>query len=177
MNIAIVSYSFTGKNDRFAECLAKELSAELVRIQPKKAVSYGSLTWDLLLQRKPAAEPEPESLQRFELLLFVAPVWMGQVAFPLRAYLAALKQRPKAYGFLSISGGADSGNPWIAAELMKRTGREPILVLDQGIRDLLQKEPAPTRDGALKYQLNAEDCARITKRALEQLRKTVPAAF
>jgi len=177
MNIAVASYSLTGNNDRFAESLAKELSAEQIRIQPKKAITYGTLTRDLLLQRAPAANPDPEALQRFDLVLFVAPIWMGQVAFPLRTNLASLKRRPKAYGFLSISGGADSDNPKVPEELKKRTGHEPLLVLDQHIRELLPAEPAPTRDDTSKYQLTEADCARITKCALEEIRNAISSAF
>ena len=174
MNIAVVSYSYTGNNSRFAESLCEHLSAELVRVQPKKQVTYGTITMDLMLGRTPAVEPSPESLSRFDLLILVAPIWMGQVAFPLRAYLAALRKHPKPYCFLSISGGADSDNPKISAELQKRTGRAPSLVLDQHIRELLPAEPAPTRDDTSKYQLTQPDCALITKRALDRLKAVIP---
>ncbi len=176
MNIAIVSYSYTGNNNRFAESLAESLSAELVRVQPKKQVTYGTITMDLMLGRTPAVAPSPESLSRFDLLVFVAPIWMGLVAFPLRAYLAALRKHPKPYCFLSISGGADSVNPKVPDELKKRAGQAPVFVLDQHIRDLLPAEPAPTRDDTTKYQLTNEDLAQITKKALEQLKLAVPSA-
>ena len=173
MNIAIISYSLTGNNSRFAESLAEHLSAEHVRVQPKKQVTYGTLTMDLMLGRAPAVDPSLESLSRFDLLVFVAPVWMGQIAFPLRTYLAALRKHPKPYCFLSISGGADSDNPEVANELRKRTGRAPSLVLDQHIRELLPAEPAPTRDDTSKYQLTEPDCAQITGRALDRLKTVV----
>ncbi len=176
MNIAIISYSLTGNNSRFAESLTEHLSAEHVRVQPKKPVTYGTITMDLMLGRSPAVEPSPESLARFDLLVFVAPIWMGQVAFPLRAYLTALRKHPKPYCFLSLSGGADSDNPKVADELKKRTGRAPLLLLDQHIRELLPAEPAPTRDDTSRYQLTELDCEQITKRALEQLKLTVPSA-
>lgn len=176
MNVAVISYSYTGNNDRFAESLAESLSAEHIRVQPKKQVTYGTITLDLLLGRTPAVEPSPESLSRFDLLILVAPIWMGQVAFPLRAYWAALQKHPKPYCFLSISGGADGVNPKIADELTKRTRRAPLLVLDQHIRDLLPAEPAPTREDTSKYQLTEPDCAQITKRALEEIRTHIPFA-
>ncbi len=176
MNIAVVSYSFTNNNERFAASLATGLSAKHIRIQPSKPVTYGTLTCDLLLNRKPDASPNPESLARYDLLVFVAPIWMGQVAFPLRAYLAALKRRAQPYCFLSISGGADGVNPKVPDELKKRTGQAPVFVLDQHIRELLPAEPAPTRDDTSKYQLTDEDLAQITRKALEQLKLAVPSA-
>lgn len=175
MNIAIVSYSLSGNNDRFAESLAKALLAEHIRIQPGKPVTNGSIALDLLFQRTPAVTPQPESLHRFDLLLFVAPVWMGQVAFPLRAFLRALKRQPKAYGFLSISGGAVNENPMVAAELARRTNAKPALVLDQHICDLLPQEPKPTREDTAQFRLNGEDCARITEIALGEIRRAFPA--
>ena len=176
MNIAIISYSLTGNNSRFAESLAEHLSAEHVRVQPKKPVTYGTITMDLMLGRTPAVAPSPESLSRFDLLVFVAPIWMGLVAFPLRAYLAALKRRAQPYCFLSISGGADGVNPKVPEELKKRTGQAPVFVLDQHIRALLPAEPAPTRDDTSKYQITDEDLAQITRKALEQLKLAVPSA-
>lgn len=177
MNIAVVSYSFTGNNERFADSLAAGLFAERIRILPTKPVTYGSLILDLLLQRKPDVSPEPESLSHFDLLVFVAPIWMGQVAFPLRAYFSALKYRAMPYCFFSISGGADGDNPKVTNELKKRTGHEPALFLDQHIRELLSAKPAPTRDDTSKYQLTDADLAQITKKALEQLHKAIPAAL
>lgn len=176
MNIAVVSYSFTNNNERFADSLAAGLSAKHIRIQPSKSVTYGTLTWDLMLNRKPDVAPNPNSLAHYDLLVFVAPIWMGQVAFPLRAYLAALKRRAQPYCFLSISGGADSVNPKVPDELKKRAGQAPVFVLDQHIRNLLPAEPAPTRDDTSKYQLTDEDLAQITTKALEQLKLAVPSA-
>ena len=176
MNIAVVSYSFTNNNERFAASLAAGLSAKHIRIQPSKPVTYGTLTMDLILGRTPTVAPSPESLSCFDLLILVAPIWMGQVAFPLRAYLAALKRRAQPYCFLSISGGADGVNPKVPDELKKRTGQAPVFVLDQHIRELLPAEPAPTRDDTSKYQLTDEDLAQITRKALEQLKLAVPSA-
>jgi hypothetical protein len=44
----------------------------------------------------------------FDLILFFGPIWMGQIATPLRAYLKHLKTNKGRYVFVSISGGADS---------------------------------------------------------------------
>jgi multimeric flavodoxin WrbA len=77
MNIAVVSYSYTGNSTRFAEVVAKELAAEHIRVQTKRPVNYGTITLDLLFQRSPEIDLSPEELGNYDLILLVGPVWMG----------------------------------------------------------------------------------------------------
>jgi hypothetical protein len=174
MNIAVVSYSYTGNSTRFAEVVAKELAAEHIRVQTKRPVNYGTITLDLLFQRSPEIDLSPEELGNYDLILLVGPVWMGMVAFPLRRCLRELKKHPRPYGFLSVSGGADGNNPKLAEELTRRTGARPQVLLDQHIRELLPPEPAPTRDDTSNYQLTEADCARFAGRAVEKVRLAYP---
>ena len=171
MNIAIVSYSLTGNNERFAKSLAESLGATHRILQTKKPVNYGTITADLIFQRKPAVSLLRHELASFDTILFVAPVWMGQIAFPLRRCLDWIKQDTRPYGFLSISGGAMGDNPKLETELTRRAGRKPELVLDQHIAQLLPGDTPPTSKETSDYQLTPSDCARITAAAVETIRK------
>lgn len=171
MNIAIVSYSLTGNNERFAKSLAESLSATHLTLQTKKPVNYGSITADLIFQRKPAVGLLQHELTSYDLILFVAPVWMGQVAFPLRRCLDWIKTDARPYGFLSISGGAMGDNPKLEVELTRRAGRKPDLLLDQHIAQLLPGDTPPTSKETSAYQLTPADCARINAVAVEAIRK------
>jgi NADPH-dependent FMN reductase. len=73
----------------------------------------------MLFNRTPKVNPIADKVEDNDLVIFVGPVWMGQVAAPLRAYFKHLKGRLDQYAFVSISGGADGPNPKLAGELKK----------------------------------------------------------
>lgn len=145
MKIAVISYSYTGNNENLAGSVAKELSAEHIKISETKSRAMGTIVSDMIFNRTPAVRPAPDIMNQYDLVLFSAPIWMGHVAAPLRAYFKYLKLHPHRFGFLSISGGADGANLKLADEIRKRTGEEPAILLDLHIADLLPSEPKPAR--------------------------------
>lgn len=161
MNIAVVSYSFTGNNGALAVALAKALSAEHVEILEEKPRKTGTIILDMILNRTPRVQPHPSELEKYERIVFIAPVWMGRVASPLRAYLKHLKAFPQPYAFASISGGALNSNPELADDLKKRTGAKPIAFVDMHIADLLPPEPKPTMKDTGAYRLNNADISKL----------------
>lgn len=78
------------------------------------------------------------------MIVYVAPVWMGQPAFTLRTYLKRLKASPRRYAFISICGGATGRNEGLERTLTQRAGRPPEAVAEMIIADLLPSEPKPT---------------------------------
>jgi hypothetical protein len=108
-----------------------------------------------------------------DLVIFVGPVWMGQVAAPLRAYFKHLKGRLDQYAFVSISGGANGPNPKLAGELKKRVGKEPTAVIDLHIADLLPSDPKPTREDTSAYRLNDEDVRSLTDKIVKTLKEAM----
>lgn len=172
MNITILSYSYTGNNEALAGSVAKELEAKHIKVSVRKPVTMGSIILDMLFSRTPKVQPAPDSLRNYDLILFFGPVWMGQVASPLRAYLNDLKQNPKPYGFLSISGGADGQNPKLSNELLKRAGKQPVILEDQHIADLLSPNNSITRKETSAYKINEDDVIRLTKVAVERIKQS-----
>jgi len=173
MNIAVVSYSHTGNNERLAVNVAKGLSASHIKITVDKPVTGGSIALDMLLGRTPKSQPSPESLKNFDFVLYVGAVWMGQVASPLRRYLHAQRTQPRAYGYLSISGGADGNNPKLSAELERWTGCIPSILMDLHIRDLLPMVPQPTRKDTSAYRITDVVAQQLAKVAIQTVKQTL----
>lgn len=153
MGITIVYYTLTGNNKALAEALAKELSADLVRVTEKKTRKTGKIILDMIFNRCPKAYPSPSELQGRGNLLFIAPVWMGKVASPLRPYLKNLKKHPQPYAFACISGGALNPNPKLQEDLEKWAGAKPAAFADLHIADLLPQNPKPTMKDTSAYRL------------------------
>jgi hypothetical protein len=163
MKIVVISYSLTGNNEALANSIAKDFAVEHIKITELNPRNMVAIVLDLIFNRTPRVQPIPQNLEKYDLILFVGPVWMGQVATPLRAYLTYLKLNPRKYAFISISGGADGANPKLAGELINRTGEKPVALIDLHIADLLSPDPKPTRKDTSAYRLNEGDIKSLTK--------------
>lgn len=173
MKTVIVSYSLTGNNEALANSIAEEFEVEHIKISEPKPRAMGSIILDLILNRTPQVQPIPDRLEKYDLILFFGPIWMGQVATPLRAYLKYLKTNLHKYAFISISGGADGPNPKLAGELKKRVGKEPIALIDLHIADLLPSDPKPVRKDTSAYRINNGDIRKLTNTIVKTLRETI----
>ena len=173
MKIVVISYSLTGNNEALANSIAEEFAVEHIKITEPKPRTMGSIILDLIFNKTPQVQPIPDRLENYDLILFLGPIWIGQVATPLRAYFKHIKTNPCRYAFISISGGADSDNPKLAGELKKRVGKEPIALIDLHIADLLPFDPKPTRKVTSAYQLNNEDIKKLTDTIVKTVRETI----
>ena len=171
MNIVIISYSYTGNNTALADCMARDLSAKHIKVSVPQPFTMGTIVMDMLFSRIPKVTPPPEILGQYDLILLFGPVWMGHVASPLRAYLKYLNQKQVPYGFLSISGGADGGNPKLSAELLKRTGRTPAILLDQHIAELISTDTRADRKETSEYKIKDADIKLLSKQAISHINK------
>jgi multimeric flavodoxin WrbA len=173
MKIVVISYSLTGNNEALANSIAEEFAAEHIKITEPKPRTMGSIILDLIFNRTPQVQPIPERLENYDLILFFGPIWMGQVATPLRAYLKHLKTNLRRYAFISIGGGADGPNPKLAGELKKRVGTEPVALINLHIADLLPSDPKPVRKETMSYRINNGDIKKLTNIIVKTVRETI----
>ncbi len=173
MKAIVISYSFTGNNEDLAANLAATIGAEHVRITEPKPRTTGTIALDMVFKRTPKIMMPVEEPEAYDLVLFVGPVWMGQIASPFRACFRQLSQKIDQYAFISISGGAEGPNPKLADELKKRLGREPVCLIDLHIADLLPSEPEPTRKDTMGYRITGEEVKHLTDTVVATLNKTI----
>lgn len=171
MKIAVISYSYTGNNEKLATSLSSSLSVDHIKVTTQNPTTMGNIVLDMIFNRTPKVHPSPDSLKSYDIILFFAPVWMGHIASPLRAYLRALKSNPKTYCFFSISGGADSENKKLYAELLKRTGKKPSILLDQHIKDFIHLNTNPTRNDTSEYKISEAEASSLSKEIMKEINK------
>ena len=162
MKAAIISYSLTGNNFDLAKGLANILNAEHVCIQESKKRTTGTILFDVIFNRTPQINYEIDKIEEYELVIFVGPIWMGQIATPFRSFFKNIGGRINKYAFVSISGGADGPNPKIADELQTRLSKNPVSVIDLHIADILTLGRKPTRKDTSTYKLNEGDIRNLT---------------
>ena len=172
MKIGVISYSLTGNNEALANSVAEEFAAEHIKITEPKPRTTGSIILDIIFNRTPKVQPIPDRLEKYDQILFVGPVWMGQAASPFRAYFKHLKTHPYKYAFASISGGAINTNPKLAGDLKKRVGAEPAALVDLHIADLLPSDPKPTMKDTSAYRINSGDIKKLTDTIVKTVKET-----
>ncbi len=170
MNILIVSYSLTGNNDALAASLAAACGGTHARITESKPRSTGSIALDMLFGRIPRVNAPSARVDGYDVVIVVAPIWMGSIASPVRAWLRDAASTIGPYAFVSLSGGSDGPNPRIGADLAKRLGKAPTAVVDLHIADLLPPEPKPARADTSAYRVNDAHLRVVTDKALTALR-------
>ena len=173
MKILVLSYSLTGNNEALSTAIARALGAEHISVSETKTRSNTTIVFDIMFNRVPQVSPLADKSGSYDLVILAGPVWMGHVATPLRAYLAQLKMNQGKYAFISISGGADGANPGLAAELNKRTGRDPEALLDLAIAEILPANPKPTRQDTSSYRLKEEDVRHLAEIVVKILNEKV----
>jgi len=173
MKTMIISYSRTGNNEALAASVATALGGERVRITELKSRKMGKIVWDVMSSRTPKVVMPVANTKEVDLVLFVGPVWMGQVASPFRACFKQLGPEIGKYAFISICGGADGPNPKLADELKQRLGKEPVCLLDLHIADLLPSEPEPTRDDTMAYRVTDSNVKHLTDTVVAALQEAM----
>ena len=91
MKTLIISYSFTGNNGKLANKIARILDADYTVIKETKNRTLFTILIDLLLNRIPPIKKLEKQFELYTNLIFVAPIWFGKIATPLRALFKELK--------------------------------------------------------------------------------------
>ena len=173
MKTLIISYSLTGNNATLAKGLGEHINANHYEVKELKKRNTFTIILDLLFNRTPKIVQPEADLLAYDHLVFVGPVWLGAVASPLRQLLCELKGSETPYSFVSISAGADGANTKLEADLMKRTGQKPAVVINPLITDLLPKTPKPSRKDLDAYRLNTADASRLITNTSKTLKTII----
>lgn len=167
----IFSYSLSGNNTLLAESIAKNLNINHIIIKEDKPRSIWKTAFDMLFNRTPEIIISEDYKDSGELTIFIAPIWMGKIASPIKALIKKIKTNIDNYIFISISGGADGPNSKIKDELVKLTGKNPVAVINPLLASLPVWEFRPKRKHTMDYKLNIEDVKHITTEVISKLKE------
>ncbi|MBR4800533.1 MAG: flavodoxin [Clostridia bacterium] len=136
MNIAIIYYSQSGNADFVANELAKQLEADIVRIEPEKAYpdkGFKKFFWggkSAVMGETPKLVPYEFDAQKYDVVILGYPVWAGTFAPPIRTFAeqnrVALAEKT-VLAFATSSGGNAEKSFVKLASLLKKDKIFPTL--------------------------------------------------
>lgn len=165
----VLFYSFTGNNEKLAKRIADYLSADYQAINEINKRNFFTIVLDVVFNRIPHIHKPVKEINQYEHVIFIAPIWLGKIASPLRSVFKLYRENIRSYSFISLSGGADGVNVGIEHELVSRLGKKPVKVDNPLIIDLLPTEPRPTRQQLEDYRLSDVDASKVLGRLEAQL--------
>jgi flavodoxin len=158
MKRIVVYYSFTRNNEMLANELQKRLHCDILKIETTGRRTGFSIFLDIAFRRTPRLKDHKVYLGDYNEFIFVAPVWAGKIAAPLRAFLFKEHQYIEDYSFMSFCGGGDEGQAdKVANELAAILHHGPKAVKELWINDLLTEEKRKIAKYTTGYRAVPED--------------------
>jgi len=152
MKNAIVYYSFTNNNANLAVYLSRRLNCERFRIETIKRRTGFSIFLDIIFRRKPAVRRVHVCLADYDHVIFIAPIWAGQIAAPLVSFMMKEKEMINQYSFISLCSGAKGQKDKIERELVFVMGKNPQAHVQLSVNDLPATQDKPAA-GNIDYQM------------------------
>ena len=128
MKTAVVYYSHSGNAAYAAEMIARELEADLIRLEPEEAYPQSGakkFLWggkSALMGEEPKLKPYPFDKEAYERIVFVTPVWAGTFTPPIRSFISEQKAGWKASHFAVFTCCMGAGGQKTADKLKKFLG-------------------------------------------------------
>lgn len=108
--ILVVYYSRTGHTEQVAMALAEKLGADIEPIREKRSrlgfMEYWRSGRESLFGILPTIEPSQYDPADYDLVILGSPVWASQPSTPMRAFLAANRDKLKAVACFVTLGGS-----------------------------------------------------------------------
>ena len=132
MKPLVVFFSRSGNTKRAAEAIASALKAETEQIWDKKKRSgpfgFFSAGKDAATGKTTKIEPTKNNPSSFGLVVVGTPIWAGNMAPAVRAFLEQNRGKFKKVAFFCTAGGGTSGNAF--GEMSKLLGLKPVSTLE-----------------------------------------------
>ena len=163
MKTLIVYFSYT-KNNKFLACqLQKNLLCDIFEIEEERKRTGLTILLDLIFDRRPKLKDSGVSLSLYENVIFVAPIWAGKIASPLKSFLLKESGHIRSYSFISVCGGTKGQAEKINNELKNITGLDPIVVKELWINDLLPSDKKNSVKYTSGYRILPADLERFSE--------------
>jgi multimeric flavodoxin WrbA len=137
------------------------LNCDIVRIETTKKRNGFSILFDLIFDRKPEIKPVPYYMQDYDHVIFVAPVWAGRIAMPMKSFLINQKSNIREYSFITLCGGNPGQREKIQGELEMTLQHSPVKLVELWVKDLLTAEKNGTTKNTSAFRIDANGFGKL----------------
>nr|WP_297766291.1 flavodoxin domain-containing protein [uncultured Butyrivibrio sp.] len=158
MKRLIVYFSLEGNTELIADELSKTLSADKLRLVPKKTLhtsGFGKFFWNgksAVMAEKPELEPYNVDLSAYDQIIFGFPVWAGTFTPPLRTFISENKEKLKNKGFATFACQSGAGAEKAFAKLQDCLGIDGFATT----AIFIDPKEKPSEENALKLNVFAK---------------------
>lgn len=159
MKTLVVYYSLTGKTDVVAQALARELGADLRRVEDVEKPAVG---WRFMLSASLAAlrgaespiQPIDTGLQAYDRVFVGSPVWAGSPSTPINAFIAKADFSGKeVIPFMTMGGNDAAGALRKMSERLEKKGGKIVGSFAVSSKDATDEAlAAKTREMAQRFR-------------------------
>ena len=153
MKKLIIYYSHTGNNSTLAKQVAANLGADSFELLDIKERTTKKIVLDMIFHRRPVLQALPEGPDRYDLILFMGPIWMFRICSPLVSCMKSIRKDVRQYAFVSLSGGTLGPNTKVPGQLKKLLGKQLALSLDLHTKHFCSIAPESGVDETSTYSL------------------------
>lgn len=157
MKTLIIYYSFSGNNHHLANILHERLHCDIVEIKETSKRTNFSILLDLLFARSSKIQKNEIDLRRYDSLIFIAPIWAGKIATPLKTFLKQESENIRNYSFISLCSGVPEQKEKIKIALQKIVGKPPLAIEELWVNDLLSSSKKNKIKYTTPYRIKPDD--------------------
>ncbi len=163
MKNIIVYFSHSGNNEKLAYELKKRTGCEIFQVCEKNKRRTISIMLDTLFKRNSKLRTYLTDLKKYQKVIFVAPVWNGKIATPMRAFMEQEKHNLNEFSYVTVCNGETGQKEKISDELLSITDRRPHIVTELSINSLLPEEQRHKVKYTFNYRINTDDLLRFNQ--------------
>ena len=177
MKVLINYFSRGGNNKLVSEELANRLSADIEEIV--SMTGYKSIfgMFKVILHSGKKIPAKLKSLKNnpaeYDIVILSAPIWVGKLSAPARAYLQIYGKKIKKLVFLAVCGGAEDHNPEAFKEVKELAGSNLVAELELNTNLLLPEADKNNAKKVMNVRLRKEDIDTVYKEKMNEIIGTI----
>jgi flavodoxin len=157
MKSLIVFYSHSGNNEKLAYRLKELVGCDIYKISEVKKRKTISILIDLLFKRTPKLATPTICVKDYDSIIFVAPIWGGKIASPMKAFIEQEKNNFAKYFYITLCNSGIGQKEKIVEQLNSIVQRKPGEVIELSINNLLPEEKKFKIKHTFNFKISKQD--------------------
>lgn len=163
MKNLIVYYSHSGNNEKLAYELKERIGSAIYQVCEQKKRNTISILLDFLFKRNSKLTNSFIDIKEYDNIIFIAPIWGGKIASPMRAFIEREKNSLKKFYYITLCNGEARQKDKITDELYSITQHKPQNITELSINILLPEDQQNKIKHTFSFRINKQDLQRFNE--------------